>query len=64
MNMTDHHLIQQLLQDATDIQSRGFPTVAVRIKAMTHRFETLAQCHKLLCEREERLTQEIVALRR
>lgn len=61
--MTDANLISAIRNELTFIASRGFPTVACNVGELAKRFETLSLAHKALAEREERLTQELVALR-
>lgn len=61
--MTDEKLIQALRGELTFLASRGFPTVACNVGELANRFERLTATHKLLAEREERLTLEVVALR-
>jgi hypothetical protein len=61
--MTDEALIRSIRNELTFVAARGFPTVACNVGELAKRFETLQACHKALCEREERLTQELVALR-
>jgi L-asparaginase II len=58
--MTDESLIRALRAELTHLASRGFPTVACNVGELANRFERLATAHKLLAEREERLTQMCV----
>jgi hypothetical protein len=60
--MTDENLIRAIRGELTFIASRGFPTVACNVGELANRFERLAATHKLLAEREERLTNELIAL--
>jgi hypothetical protein len=61
--MTDAALIAALRANLDYLASRGFGNTAAQVRDLIKRFENLAECHRLLAEREERLTQELVALR-
>jgi hypothetical protein len=61
--VTDEHLIRELSANAEFIKSRGFSGTAVQIEELIRRFKQLKETHGLLAAREERLTQELVALR-
>lgn len=61
--MTDAALLAAIEADLSHLAERGFPTVAARTRDLIKRFRTLAESHRLLAEREERLTLEVVSLR-
>lgn len=58
--MTDEALIRALRAETDHLKARGYPTVAANVIELCKRFETLATAHKLLGEREQRLTDELV----
>ena len=62
--MTDENLIRAIRNELTFVASRGFPTVACNVGELANRFERLSKTHALLAEREEKLTQRLVALER
>jgi hypothetical protein len=60
--VTDEHLIKTIRAELPQLSARGFPTTAVHVGELCKRFETLQAAHKGLAEREEKLTQRLVAL--
>ena len=61
--MKDEFLISKIRGELDFVASRGMPTFSTLVETLVKRFETLRAAHKLLGEREERLTNENVALK-
>lgn len=61
--MTDEALIRALQLDMPHIAQRGFPQFSANTAELIKRFRTLTEAHRMLSEREERLTAELVKVR-
>lgn len=61
--MTDTALIAAIKVELPFLAERGYATTSQRVADLCKRFETLSEAHRLLAEREERLTNETVASR-
>lgn len=61
--MTDEALIQALRADLDFMKNRGFASTAKNIAELIKRFGNLVEVNRLLAEREEKLTEEVVRLR-
>ncbi|WP_036048628.1 hypothetical protein [Bradyrhizobium sp. Tv2a-2] len=61
--MRDEFLISEIKKNLDYLPTRGMGATATAIEMLIQRFETLKEAHRLLAEREERLTQELVELR-
>ena len=56
-------LVAGLNESAKEVHERGLHTAAQRMRGAANALTNLMECHKGLCEREEKLTAELVALR-
>lgn len=61
--MRDEAIIGEIEKNLDFLASRGMSATATSIKTLITRFKALKETHRLLAEREERLTQEVVYLR-
>ena len=62
--MTDEGLIRAAKDEIEHLKNRGMPNTAAHYADLINRFTTLKEAHRLLAEREQRLTDETVAQRR